>query len=319
MLFMVITIAYNSTANSEPYIGAGIGVSTYSSTCSNTSTSCKESTAVYKLLAGYTLPYNFAIESAYHDLGSPTATFTDRTIDVAINGVEISIRKKLPLTEQEQAFVYGKAGGLLWKAQNTDEKSGASPLLSLGGEYFFTPSLSINAEYQWADDIKYVGESDMHLFTLGLNYFFNQSEGIPAISQPNLLVEPEHERIFIKEYKEIISSEKNDLVMFKSGSHQLTDFMKSRLQNILLRLKKYPQSTLEIIGHTDNIGTAESNMTLSISRARSVANYLKFQGINKDRFTITGKGEHWPKASNRTAEGRMLNRRVELISPSFSL
>jgi len=67
-----------------------------------------------------------------------------------------------------------------------------------------------------------------------------------------------------------------------------------------------------VAGHTDSDGSSEYNQTLSIQRADSVSNYLQGQGINPIRLEPTGFGESQPIASNNTAEGKQLNRRVEI-------
>ncbi|MDA8132981.1 MAG: OmpA family protein [Desulfobacteraceae bacterium] len=77
-------------------------------------------------------------------------------------------------------------------------------------------------------------------------------------------------------------------------------------------LKTYPQITLKVQGHTDSIGTKEYNDALSIRRAQAVKTYLMTRGISGDRMTLEGYNFSKPAASNSTAEGRALNRRVEL-------
>ncbi len=84
------------------------------------------------------------------------------------------------------------------------------------------------------------------------------------------------------------------------------------LNRLVEFLKKYPDIKIEISGHTDTLGTLEYNMQLSERRAKAVYNYLVKRGISPDRLTIKGYGPLKPIASNRTAEGRARNRRVEI-------
>lgn len=79
-------------------------------------------------------------------------------------------------------------------------------------------------------------------------------------------------------------------------------------------MKKYPTTTAEIGGHTDNRGTASYNMKLSERRAESVKNYLveKF-GIESSRLSTKGYGFSKPVATNKTAAGRQKNRRIEAV------
>lgn len=79
-------------------------------------------------------------------------------------------------------------------------------------------------------------------------------------------------------------------------------------------LKAHPDLTLLIEGHTDNVGSADSNQTLSEKRAAAVRQYLiDTYGIDAARLTSQGFGASRPAASNDTPEGRQQNRRVELV------
>ena len=82
------------------------------------------------------------------------------------------------------------------------------------------------------------------------------------------------------------------------------------LNDLTALLNRYPTMRIEIQGHTDNDGSAESNQTLSDNRARSVMNYLIEHGIKAGRLSSIGYGEMQPIAPNSTAEGKRLNRRV---------
>lgn len=77
-------------------------------------------------------------------------------------------------------------------------------------------------------------------------------------------------------------------------------------------LKKYPDMNVEIAGHTDSIGSDSYNQKLSEGRAQSVKQYFVDHGVPETQLTAKGYGESQPKADNKTAEGRELNRRVEL-------
>ena len=78
-------------------------------------------------------------------------------------------------------------------------------------------------------------------------------------------------------------------------------------------LKKYPNAKLTIEGHTDNTGSNAYNKKLSDNRAKAVLDYLVNKGIDASRLTAVGYGEDKPVTSNKNAEGRTHNRRVELI------
>jgi OOP family OmpA-OmpF porin len=77
-------------------------------------------------------------------------------------------------------------------------------------------------------------------------------------------------------------------------------------------LKKHPEIKIVIEGHTDSIGTIPYNQKLSERRAKAVYDYFISKGIDPSRMRTVGYGKLRPKADNSTAEGRAINRRVEL-------
>jgi outer membrane protein OmpA-like peptidoglycan-associated protein len=84
------------------------------------------------------------------------------------------------------------------------------------------------------------------------------------------------------------------------------------LKEVAIILKENPTLKLSIEGHTDNVGKASQNLSLSQKRANAVKKYLVSQGIDNDRLTAVGYGQEKPVADNKTSEGQAKNRRVEL-------
>ena len=87
----------------------------------------------------------------------------------------------------------------------------------------------------------------------------------------------------------------------------------SNLDKLINVLNKYPDTDIQILGHTDNKGTDEYNQGLSERRASSVSAYLKNHGISTSRVSTKGMGQNDPIASNDTEEGRSQNRWVEFV------
>ena len=88
------------------------------------------------------------------------------------------------------------------------------------------------------------------------------------------------------------------------------------LNSVAIVLNRYQRTVVDVFGHTDSTGSDAHNNDLSQRRALSVANYLSQQGVDSRRFAVTGFGSSRPIATNGTAEGRALNRRVEIqLSP----
>ena len=104
------------------------------------------------------------------------------------------------------------------------------------------------------------------------------------------------------------------MIQFVTGSAELTAQAKRNLREgaNLLKSGDFANLKISIEGHTDNVGSKESNHTLSHRRADSVKAELVKNGINADRITTAGYGEDRPIATNDTAEGRAQNRRVEI-------
>lgn len=115
----------------------------------------------------------------------------------------------------------------------------------------------------------------------------------------------------VERVEEGIVVEFADAVLFATGQSTLNTSARGNLDKLTNVLNRYPDTNLEIDGHTDNVGSDASNQTLSERRADAVASYLITSGINRGRITTRGYGERYPKYSNETESGRAGNRRVE--------
>ena len=105
-------------------------------------------------------------------------------------------------------------------------------------------------------------------------------------------------------------------VTFATDQDQLNPGFFPVLDSVASVLNSYPQTLLDIDGHTDNTGSAQYNQALSERRAVSVAQYLNSRGIDPRRLLVVGFGQTQPIAPNNSEAGRAANRRVEIrISP----
>ena len=102
-------------------------------------------------------------------------------------------------------------------------------------------------------------------------------------------------------------------VTFETNSDRLTLNARRVLDIVARDLQASPGDSVQLLAHTDSQGAADYNLGLSVRRAKSAGDYLISRGIAEDRLTSRGLGETQPIADNGTAEGRALNRRVELI------
>jgi len=101
-------------------------------------------------------------------------------------------------------------------------------------------------------------------------------------------------------------------VTFDTDSTVIKPGFRDTLDTLAASLNKYPNSLIDVYGHTDSTGSDAYNQTLSENRARVVADYLVSRGVNQARIRSTGFGKTQPVASNDTPEGRAANRRVEI-------
>jgi len=101
-------------------------------------------------------------------------------------------------------------------------------------------------------------------------------------------------------------------ILFATGKSDLNASSKSALLKFANSLKETPETDITIYGHTDNKGSRDMNVKLSNDRATAVSKFLASNGILMERMTIQGKAFDEPVADNSTAEGRAMNRRVEV-------
>ncbi len=105
----------------------------------------------------------------------------------------------------------------------------------------------------------------------------------------------------------------NSEVSFDFDSAAIKPAFMPTLDKVADILSRYTRTTIKIIGHTDNVGSAAYNQQLSLRRAQAVADYLERRGVAPGRIITEGRGESQPRASNDTEAGRQLNRRVEML------
>jgi outer membrane protein OmpA-like peptidoglycan-associated protein len=106
-------------------------------------------------------------------------------------------------------------------------------------------------------------------------------------------------------------------ILFDTGSAALSGGLRSDLNALAASMNNFPNSTVNVIGHTDSDGTAAFNQDLSARRAQAVSSVLIQSGVSANRIRSIGRGEDAPIASNLNAEGKRQNRRVEItITPN---
>jgi outer membrane protein OmpA-like peptidoglycan-associated protein len=126
------------------------------------------------------------------------------------------------------------------------------------------------------------------------------SEGCPSLRYKGLEITPHALRL-------------TDQVLFEEETATIRSVSFPLMDTVAQVLTEHREIKLEIQGHTDSRGDDQHNMKLSLARAQAVMAYLVERGIDPSRLTAQGYGETRPIESNRTSQGRDVNRRIELV------
>jgi len=104
-----------------------------------------------------------------------------------------------------------------------------------------------------------------------------------------------------------------EAITFDIDSSEVRYSLEDSLVRLSTSLNKYPNTNVEVIGHTDNVGGQDYNQKLSKRRAESLSSILAQNDVSRSRIKAYGRGELEPKMTNETSKGRASNRRVEII------
>jgi OOP family OmpA-OmpF porin len=281
----------------------------------------------YKVFGGLKINRNFALEAGYFNLGefgftattSPAGTLTGK---IKIQGLNLDAVGILPITEKFSAF--GRIGAQYAQARGSfagtgqvvvlksnPSKSQALYKVGMGVQYDFTESVGLRGEwerYRINDTIGNRGDIDM--LSVGLVFLFG---GDKSASAPQAATPPPPAPVLVtvpippartQQYCSILD------LQFEIDKNTVQREFEEKIDKVAAFLQKYPDTTVLITGHSDEVGTPANNMRLSQRRADSVLSYLVSRGIARYRMLAVGFGETRPVADNRTEVGRRLNRRI---------
>jgi OOP family OmpA-OmpF porin len=307
----------------------------------------------YKAFGGLKINKNFALEAGYFNLGKfgftattvPPGTLTG---NLKYSGFNLDALGILPLSEKFSAFgrigvQYGKARdsfagtGAVAVANPDPSKGAANYKAGLGVQYDFTETVGLRAEWERYRINDAVGNrGDLDLLSVGLVVMFGGSKPAPhaatpppppaaapapvvaaappppaeapapvVAAAPVLIIVPVPVRT--QQYCSILD------IQYEINRNTVQRESEEKIDKVAIFMRKYPDTTAVIEGHTDEVGTSADNMKLSQRRADSVVSYLVGHGIARSRLKAVGFGETRPVADNKTEVGRRLNRRVDAI------
>lgn len=295
------------------YLGASVGATRLSPESEHSSlTAADRSAAGYGLTLGLDLSRRFSLEGYYHDLGAAGIDFLGEHVgdlDYAVYGigaVGYLFGRRLDngldgLSRREGLSGFVRLG--IGRMQNDSsleyrQDHGTHAAIGLGIEYGWANGLALRGELQSFD-------SDAQFINLSLLKRFG-SVPVPLAATPEPAAVPVAEPAPEPVEVEIPT------IYFEFSKYDLTPQAQAKLRTLAEAMDFDKALKLQLDGHTDWIDTEQYNQNLSEQRATAVREFLLDQGLPPGSIQITGFGETRPVTTNRTDQGRALNRRVEI-------
>jgi OOP family OmpA-OmpF porin len=334
-----------NAADDNWYLGAGIGQSRAKIADHRVSEGLRQSgittTTIdnddrdigVKLFGGKQFNKYFAVEGGYFNLGkfgytAHTTSAGNQTGSAKFQGMNLDGVGILPITDKLAAlgrlgltYTWTKDafGGSSAGTGATAKKNEANFKGGLGLQYDLTRALALRTEwerYRVNDAIGNKGYAD--LLQVGLIYRFGTGDSSPKrAAQPAPYVAPvaarEPEPVLVivpvatQQYCSILD------IQFEINGKTVQREAEEKIDKVAIFMKKYPNTTAVIEGHTDEVGSSADNMKLSQTRAESVVNYLVTHGIARSRLKAVGYGEERPLYDNSTQLGKRMNRRINAV------
>ena len=280
----------------------------------------------FKIFGGYKFNKHFAVEGGYFNLGqfeykattTPAGTSTGK---IKIQGLNVDAVGILPFTKKFSGFGrvglgyaeakdnFNSTGGVPAPADSSPSKRDLNYKLGLGLQYDFTQHVGLRGEYERYRINDAVGNhGDIDMLSLGVVVMFGaKAEPAPkaAPPPPPVVVAPVRPK---GAYCSVLA------LTYEINRDVIQRDDEEKLRVLVTFMKKYPETTARIEGHTDNVGTSQENMLLSRRRAQSVVDHLvSNHQIASSRLTTVGHGEEHPTADNSTEEGKRQNRRINAV------
>jgi outer membrane protein OmpA-like peptidoglycan-associated protein len=205
------------------------------------------------------------------------------------------------------------------KLSGTFRSDGSEKYLSVGNFSYKRKSDRLKKKDWWIptfQSISYYLIDDIQLYALE-NAPLKEQKLDPLAFIDSTYVLPDTLPYAIEDENYIYTIEsKNQLILenirFEFGSDKLIYSSYRDLELVLEYLNANQSASINIIGHTDNVGDDDANMKLSVKRAKAVYDYFVENKIERERLRYEGRGEKEPIATNETSQGKTKNRRVEI-------
>ncbi|AHG18571.1 membrane protein [Chania multitudinisentens RB-25] len=239
-------------------------------------------------------------------------------------GVQLATRLSYPIADDLD--IYTRLGGMVWRADSkanynngldgrrSEHDTGVSPLAAIGLEYAVTPNWATRLDYQWTNNIGDKGtvgaRPDNAMLSVGVSYRFGQDEVAAPVIAPAPAPAP-----VVETKKFTLSSG----VLFNFGKSTLKPEGQQALDELYSQLSSLDpkDGSVVVVGFTDAVGSAESNMRLSEQRAQSVVDYLVSKGIPSDKITARGMGKANPVTGDTCGyrSGRATPAQIACLAP----
>ena len=334
------------------YLGANVGkskakiddariINTLSPGLSITTIHDNNSDTGFKVFGGYSFNKYFALEGGYFNLGKfgyDATTIPAGTLngEIKVNGFNLDAVLSLPITEKFSVFgrvgvdrakadvTFVGTGFAVVKNPNPSEQS-TNLKYGAGLQYDFTRSFGMRAEverYRINDAIGNKGDID--LASIGVLFRFGRKAPRAAsyTPAPEPYVAPAPVPVVVEAPVAVVMAAPDQTqkyctlldLTFDIDRDKIERDDKEKLKVVGTFMTKYPATTAVIEGHTDNVGTPEHNMKLSLARAESVVTYLVTEiHIDRARLKAMGYGNTYPLNDNATEEGKRANRRINAV------
>ncbi len=321
LIFSLVANATNNIPYTGFYVGGQVGSTNFQDACSSFAKNCDENSFGYGLHAGYQFTDWFSLELGVNNYGQLKAEYLITDIAVEVVGSEFTSKFSHHFSPNFDLYTrlgihYLNINKSISVTSENLVSHNVEPVMALGVSYNLSRNWVLSSEYKFVDGIgdRTVDKADFHLLSVGVTYKFGKSDN-RSVDQMGTNEEVYNDSI-TSEDSETSTISINTSLLFKFDSAIIEDT--SELNRIVEKFNRGVVRYIKIAGHTDSIGSDNYNLKLSERRAQAVLEYLKFHGLTRN-YSIKGKGEGKPIATNSTAEGRAKNRRVEITIEKLPL